>query len=167
MKKTGIILLVILVFMACQKEEEEEIVSPPNTNVTTTVGIVNLPMFTGLYFGTHYNLSTSPGSGGSSTSTGDAYAIVDSIGVDNYRFIIAEDSLLTGAIYDTIDINFQNQPLKPCDVAERYTFSLPGGAIHVANLEVRTCDSLYISRDYRPFSSHSGSGDSFVGSKLN
>ncbi|CAA6799649.1 MAG: Unknown protein [uncultured Aureispira sp.] len=153
MKKISSVLFVIFVFFACQKE--------------TTMTVVNLPVIEGLYFGRHSDLFTSPGSGSGSNSTDSVYVIANTIGVNQYRFIISEDSLLMGFIYDTIDIDLQNQVLRRCDQGqEYYGQSLPNGAMHHITLVVQTCDSIYISEDYRPFSSHSGSGDSFVGRKL-
>ena len=159
----GVVLFFMLAFIACEKEEE--VVLPPNTN-TGTIDTVNLPVLKGLYFGTHSDTYTSP-SGGSSNGTDSVYAIVDTIGLNEYRFIICEDSLLAGIIYDTIDINLQNQPLKPCDEGpEDYNQSLPGGVMHNVILVLTTCDSIYVNREYRPVSSHSGSGVSFSGKKL-
>lgn len=163
MKKLGIILFVILVFMACQKEETP---LSPNTNVVTTVDSLRLPVLTGLYWGRHNESYTSP-SGSTNSRTDSVYAIVDSIGVNEYRFIISADSLLTGIIYDTIDIDLQSQVLKPCSQGvEFYNQSLPGGVMHNVSLVITTCDSVYIGREYRPVSSHSGPGESFSGKKL-
>lgn len=168
MKKLGIVLFVIVAFMACQKEETT---LPPNTNVVTTVDSVTvdslrLPVLTGLYWGRYGESYTSP-SGSTYSSTDSVYAIVDSIGVNEYRFIISADSLLTGIIYDTIDIDLQSQVLKPCSQGiEFYGQSLPGGVMHNVSLVITTCDSVNISREYRPVSSHSGPGESFDGKKL-
>lgn len=165
MKKIGIILFTILVFMACEKDETT---LSSNTTVVTIVDTttINLPVLNGLYFGTHSDHYTSP-SGSSSNGTDSVYAIVDTIGLNEYRFIICEDSLLAGIIYDTIDIDLQNQALKPCDQgSEYYNQSLPGGVMYNVLLVLTTCDSIYINREYRPVSSHSGTGVSFSGKKL-
>lgn len=159
----GVVLFFMFAFIACDKEEE--VVLLPNTN-TGTIDTVNLPLLNGLYFGKHSDHYTSP-SGSSSNGTDSVYAIVDTTGLNEYRFIICEDSLLAGIIYDTIDINLQNQPLKPCDEGpEYYNQSLPGGVIHNVILVLTTCDSIYVNRDYHPSSSHSGTGVSFSGKKL-
>lgn len=162
----GIVLFFMITFIACEKEEAENITLSPHTNVVTT-SPTNLPLLPGLYFG-RYNVHYTSPSGGSNSGTDSVYAIVDTVGANAYQFIVCEDSLLTGTIYDTISIDLQNQVLKPCDQGqEYYSQALPGGFMHNVILVLTTCDSAYINREYRPISSHSGSGVSFNGKKLN
>lgn len=154
-KIIGFVLLSFMVFVACQKEE---IVTPTYPPVEIS----------GTYLGAYRNIYVDPGSGTSSSLVNDsAYAIVDTIRAGVYQYVICEDSLLMGTIYDTLTINLQDNPLYGCgEDASHFGHGLPGGIQHYIIMDIN-CDTTRIETRYYPSSSHYGWGSVFYGIKLN
>lgn len=154
-KIIGFILLGFMIFAACEKEEEVAPSYPPVE-------------ISGTYLGPYRNIHVSPGSGGGSTLVNDsAYAIVDTIRSGVYQYIICEDSLLMGTIYDTLTIRVQNNTLNACgEGASHFGHALSGGVQHYIIMDIN-CDTTSIETRYYPHSSHYGWGSAFYGVKLN